>query len=334
MSTGQDGSSQQGDSSQQGGSSQPITAQFVMPWFMGAAWIPKFDGDKTKFVEWRCQVEAMLRAQGLNPEQQADFLLGALEGEAKREMRLVEPQNKNTGQKVLESLKKLYSKPTTKAKLRANFFNCKQKNDENVNTFILRLREVFSRWREQDADGTDQQDDLLLDQLIVGLRAGPIKQELSRQIRRDETMTFTAVCSEARALERELQEEEDPTLSHRVMAPTSRDTKVDLEALKDQIRADLRQGLIGEMKEQMKALSANLMEEVKAQLASRDLPPAPRPPPRDHAARAPAGPMRGRQTAAPSYQWDAQGRPICQNCGEAGHVQRHCEQRPVGRRGF
>lgn len=95
------------EETQGGSSSQPITAQFVMPWFMGAAWIPKFDGDKTKFEEWRCQVEAMLRAQGLNPEQQADFMLGVrLEGEAKREMHLVESQHKNTGQKVLEALKK------------------------------------------------------------------------------------------------------------------------------------------------------------------------------------------------------------------------------------
>lgn len=193
---------------------------------------------------------------------------------------------------------------------------------------------MFSRWREQDVDGTEQRDDLLLDQLIVGLCTGPIKQELSRQIRRDTTMTFTAVCSEARALERELQEEEDTTLSHRVTVPTTRDTKADLESLKDQIREDLRQGLIGEMKEQMKALSANLMEEVKIQLANRELPPTPRAPPRDHMARASAGQMRGRQAAAPSYQWDARGRPICQNCGEAGHVQRHCDKRPSRRWDF
>lgn len=321
-------------SAPQGGSNQPITAQFIMPWFMGAAWIPKFDGDKSKFEEWRGQVEVMLRAQGLNPEQQADFLLGALEGEAKRELHLVESENKNTGQKVLEALKKLYSKPTTKAKLRANFFNCKQRSDENVNAFILRLRELFSRWREQDTAGTEQRDDFLLDQLMVGLRTGPIKQELSRQIRRDATMTFATVCSEARALERDLQEEEDGTFSHRVTAPTNRDTKADLESWKDQIREDLRQGLIGEMKEQMKALSADLMEEMKAQLATREVPPAPRAPPRDHTARAPAGQVRERQTAAPSYQWDAQGRPICRACGEAGHVQRHCPHRPSGRRDF
>ena len=67
-----------------------------MPWFMGAAWIPKFDGEKARFVGWRAQVEAMLRAQRLNQQQQAGLVLGTPEGEAQ---------------------------------LRAGFFNCKQRAD-------------------------------------------------------------------------------------------------------------------------------------------------------------------------------------------------------------
>lgn len=129
------------NSQTQGSSNPTVTAQFVMPWFMGAAWIPKFDGDKTKFEEWKGQVGAMLRAQGLNQQQQADFLLGALEGEAKRELQLVEPENKNTGQKVLDVLQKLYAKPATKANLRANFFNCRQRGCKCI--YIKAARTLF-----------------------------------------------------------------------------------------------------------------------------------------------------------------------------------------------
>lgn len=101
----------------QGSTNSSLTAQFVMPWFMGAAWVPKFEGDKAKFAEWRTQVEAMLRAQGLNQQQQADFVLGALEGEAKRELQLIAIRDKNTGQKVLDILQRLYAKTATKAQL-------------------------------------------------------------------------------------------------------------------------------------------------------------------------------------------------------------------------
>lgn len=231
-----------------GGSNNPaIMAQFVMPWFMGAAWFLKFDGNRAKFGEWRVQVEAMLRAQGLSEQQQADFLLGALEGDAKRELHLVQPSSKNTGAKVLQQLQTLYAKPTTKAQLRASFFNCRQCADETVSAYILRLRELFSRWQERDAGGTEDGEDLLLDQLMVGLCAGPIKQELSRQLRRDERLTFSTACKEARALEQELQEGEEVAISQRVTAPPPRNDRSHLEQLKSQLREELQQDLMGEM---------------------------------------------------------------------------------------
>lgn len=248
----------------QSSTSPIVTAQFAMPWFMGAAWVPKFDGNKAKFVEWRVQVEAMLRAQGLSQQQQADFVLAALDGEAKRELQLIPPRDKNTGAKVLEILQRLYATLATKAQLRASFFNCKQRPEESVSVFILRLRELFSRWQEQDRDGTDKDEDLLLDQFMVGLQPGPMKQELSRQLRRNQHLTFTDACKEARALEQELQDGEPAILSHRVTMPSPKSTIItDVEKLKGQIQAELQAELMGEMKkeiiEQIKALSTNLI---------------------------------------------------------------------------
>ena len=191
------------------------------------------------------------------------------------------------------------------------------------------------------AEGEDEEgDDLLLDQLMVGLQAGPIKQELSRQMRRNERMTFAATCREARALEQELQDGEDAILSQRVTVPArSSTTTANVAQLKDQIQAELQQELIGEMRkeilEQMKALSANLMEEVRTQFSTREVPPAPTTQPRDrHIPQAPPARQRQAGTMAPVYQWDAQGRPICQSCGAAGHVQRRCPRRPSGSQDF
>lgn len=65
----------------------------------------------------------MLQAQGLNQQQKADFVLGALEGKAKLELQLIAILDKNTRQKVLDILQRLYAKPVTKAYLQASFFN-------------------------------------------------------------------------------------------------------------------------------------------------------------------------------------------------------------------
>lgn len=309
-----------------------------MPWFMGAAWVPKFDGDKTKFVEWRAQVEAMLRAQGLGEQQQADFILAALDGEAKRELQLIPHRDKNTGDKVLEILKSLYATLTTKAQLRANFFNCKQRPEESMSGFILRLRELFFKWQEQDREGTEEDEVLLLDQFMVGLQSGPMKQELNRQLRRNQRLTFTDACKEARALEQELQDGEPAILSQRVnMLSPKYTTTPDIEKLKSQIQAELQTELMGEMRkeiiEQIKALSTNLMEEVRMQFSSRT-PPTPGAPRMPHRTVTPQA--RGQQSspAAPTYQWDAQGRPICLRCGVPGHVRRRCPQRSLQSQDF
>lgn len=48
----------------------------------------------------------MLRAQGLSRQQGVDFVLGALEGDAKKEMQLVDIREKDTSEKVLDFLSK------------------------------------------------------------------------------------------------------------------------------------------------------------------------------------------------------------------------------------
>ncbi|KAJ8334389.1 hypothetical protein SKAU_G00400280 [Synaphobranchus kaupii] len=118
------------------------STSFTFAWFMCAPWVPKFSGEKgtVKFREWRVQVQAMLRAQALIEEQQADFVLGALEGIARREMRLHGKwQQQNIG---------------------------------------LLWKELEERWSEQEPGMEDEDDALLRDQFLLGLSDGPLIQEL------------------------------------------------------------------------------------------------------------------------------------------------------------
>lgn len=313
---------------EEGGSGSAITAQFTMPWFMGAAFIPKFNGQTNKFDQWRAQVTAMLRAQGLNRQQEVDFVLEALEGDAKREMHLVDSREKDTSEKIFQLLQSMYAKPVSKSQLRSTFFNCKQKVDETVDAFILRLRELFYKWQEQDEEGAADDNNLLLDQLMGGLKRGQIKQELNRQLRRQNRMTFKEACREARALAQEFQEEEEEVLSNRVQYTPHRPTAPNPEQLKTQIKAELKEELLGEIKteikEQLKSLSSELVSEIRAQFSTHN-PPALTPPtyarPRSHSTNNP-------------YQWDAEGRPICVSCGVAGHLQRRCPQKSARSQDF
>ncbi len=83
---------------------------------------------------------------------------------------------------------------------------------------------------------------------MVGLQPGSIKQELSRLMRRTECMNFTDACTEAQALEQELQDGEVAILSQKVTVPVPRSTTAaDLKELLGQIQAVLQTELMGEL---------------------------------------------------------------------------------------
>ncbi|KAJ8341836.1 hypothetical protein SKAU_G00341270 [Synaphobranchus kaupii] len=85
---------------------------FAFPWFMCGQWVAKFSGGEgtVKFREWKVQVQAMLRAQVLTEDQQVDFVLGALEGTAWREVWLLGEQQ--TFVAMWKELDKRYGQPT------------------------------------------------------------------------------------------------------------------------------------------------------------------------------------------------------------------------------
>ncbi|XP_041967792.1 uncharacterized protein LOC121724918 [Alosa sapidissima] len=300
----------------------------LMPWFMGGPWIPKFSGKGggATYGEWQAQIEAFLRAQGLSGQQKLDFILSALEGEAKQEVLLAEPDKRDTDTNLFALLKTLYGKAEPVAQLRAKFFQCRQGVDEGVGAFVLRLRELHHRWRAVDPAPVGGDDEMLRAQFLMGLKPGPVQQELQRQPRRLPGLTFAETCTEAKALEKELQQEEAHVCRTQMaqLAPTATATDPTWQQWKDSLKSELQQ----ELKEQVSALSKNLLEEFK-KLHLQDSQGEVIQRIRDAPATASSSrPRHTRPAGEPrSFQWDAQGRPICRDCGESGHVQRFCPRR-------
>ncbi|KAF3843737.1 hypothetical protein F7725_002586 [Dissostichus mawsoni] len=92
----------------------------------------------------------------------------------------------------------------------------------------------------------------------------------------------------------------------------------DSQALWDSLRAELQQDL----KDQMLTLGKSLMEEMRGQIANLSLGPVDSTVQRQNPQAGPA--FQPRQpppgTARTQFQWDPQGRPICLECGQAGHT--------------
>lgn len=294
-----------------------------MPIFPGAPWLPKFKGtaDDIKYIEWKEQIQGILGAQELEEATSVAIIIGALAGEAKRQVNVLEAAEKNTVAKVFTYLDSLYSERTPHAVLRSQFFSCVQRPSESMPSFLLRLRELHSRLRQHDPDGPPSAANLR-DQMLMGLRESPLSQALKVYARRNPDQDFTALRQEALLLEGEYgRPQAEVTCSAvdnsyvrpRVPTPQEADWK---EAMKREIMEDV--------KSQMKGLAQDLMKEIRPLLQS------PTPPPLHSPRDRPPPVQTRRDSPQPSYSndWDEQGRPICRHCRRAGHMARNCRSRP------
>ncbi|KAJ8254743.1 hypothetical protein GJAV_G00196890 [Gymnothorax javanicus] len=266
--------------------------------FVISPWVPKFSGKggADALREWQAQMEAFLRAQGLSGQQKVDFVLSALEGDARREVSLAGAIKRNTEADIFTLLRALYGGGESVAQLRAHFFQCWQGAEEGVASFTLRLRELHQRWRAVDAAPAGGDDEMLRAQFSMGLRPGSVQQELQRQLRHLPYMTFASTCAEAKALERELDQREAQVCKAHVAQAAQVAPAVDPSWQK--WRESLKLELQEELKDQVAAMSKVLLDDLKKFHLHDPLVAAHR----DHNAPTVAAPSWPRSTQGPSRE--------------------------------
>lgn len=309
--------------------------QAMLPFFMGAPWTQRFGGrgSELNLKEWEAQIKYFIGIQGLRQPQQLQFILGSLEGEAKREILALEEANRDTAEKIFDRLTLLYGDNTPIAALRAQFFNCRQGPKQSIRSFALQILEMFSRLRRRGSAGLGDGDALARDQFVMGLRDGHTRQALKAQLRRDPNMTFEDMRQEALELEEDQSEQGEQHGCMNVRSSeTSTVTAVTAAAAAPETdwKQELRTEIMKDVQEQITAMSKAILEELRA---SR--PTAPRPPrERSQSEGAWEGRWASNRSTRPKFQWDDQGRPICNKCGEAGHVSRQCPPRRASQGDF
>lgn len=169
------------------------------------------------------------------------------------------------------------------------------------------------------------------DQFVMGLRDGHTRQALKAQLRRDPNMCFEDVRKEALELEEDQSEQSEPAGCMNVR--NSEDPTVTAAAAAVPVtdwKQELRTEIMKDVQEQIAAMSKAILEELRA-----NRPTIPRPPrERSQSEGTWEGRWPSNRPARPKFQWDDQGRPICNKCGEAGHVSRQCPPRRASQGDF
>ena len=90
----------------------------------------------------------------------------------------------------------MYGDKATASVLRSQFFNARQETHEDISSFALRLQEDFLRLKRKDSRGLRDDDVLLRDHLIEGLRDPTTKGEFRAKILLDDSLTFETIKAE------------------------------------------------------------------------------------------------------------------------------------------
>lgn len=61
------------------------SGMMMLPWFLDGPWVPRYEGKRNSILlsEWHNQMELYLWAQTLTAAQRVDFVMSALQGDAR-----------------------------------------------------------------------------------------------------------------------------------------------------------------------------------------------------------------------------------------------------------
>lgn len=273
----------------------------------------KFKGKDSEIGlgEWKSNMETMFVLQGIPQDFRAELTLCCLEGKAKREILILPRERRNTAELIFNELDKLYGDRTTASVLRSQFFNARQEPHEDVSSFALRLQECFQRLKKKDSRGIGNDDVLLRDHLVEGLRDASVRGEFRTKILMDDTLTFDSIKNEL-VLREQAYGEAAGLLQCFTTRGENKPTFKDLEQIKMELKAEMTK----QMTNQFDELSQTLIKEVRAELnqtrvSDFDYNPT----------------KRGFRPRISSNKYDERGNPICNRCSQSGHIARYCQGR-------
>lgn len=271
--------------------------------------------------EWKSNLKTTFVLQGVPNDFRAELTLCCLEGKAKREILILPPEKRNTAELIFGELDKLYGDRATASVLRSQFFNARQEPHEDISSFALRLQEDFLRLKKKDSRGIRDDDVLLRDHLIEGLRDSAMRGEFRAKILLDDSLTFQTIKAELSLREQAYGEtfEQAHCLAMRGHNQVNFPHVKDLEQIKTQLRDEMNT----QMSNKFNELSQSLIQEIRSELHQRTpreaewSQPAPRSGP----------PRRNRPRLGSANRYDGQGNPICNLCSQPGHIARSCTNR-------
>lgn len=123
-------------------------------------------------------------------DRKVDYLMDHLSGEAKDEVRMHQPPDRDTADKILKILTDVYSNTESVAQLQTAFFQRKQRLDEPLQHYSLELMKMMAKIVKKDDKSVGDPDLMLTEMFINGVRDRQLHRDLRRQALEHPSMKF------------------------------------------------------------------------------------------------------------------------------------------------
>lgn len=279
----------------------------------------EYNKDGRSVEEFIEEVERVLRARDQTQEEQLDFIISLLRGPALEEVRLCVGNQSRQASDLFTFLREAFGERRSGTQLLQTFYNRKQLDGEDLRNYSHALSRLLSSVAKQSPGGLANEEGILRDQFVEGVRDAALRRELRKIIREKPHLTLLEVRNEAVLWS---MEESRPTRVansrpvHSELLGETGGTSVGSEKqttlLNDILQVISRQDK--RLNEQEQTIS-ELTKAVKELTVQRSV----------------SVPQNYAPVSKPPPRFTEEGEPICFRCNGVGHISRHCTVRRGGR---
>ena len=279
---------------------------------------PRFSGvmvqDGLTVEDWVEEAKKSLSLRQTPPTQQAAFLCDLLDGEAKREIKFLNADDRANPESIFSVLLINFGCDQTYVTLQRQFFQRRQQENESIREFSHALLHLMDLLKCKDPRGVSRPELVIRDTFIENVRDAKLQRELAHLVRQHPNHSFTEVRKAAIKWEKR-----GPPIG----TPRARAYSCDSHA------SEAGHGEVDT--NAISVSSSNELAELKECLRKQQLqldailkhlgPPSsafPSVPTYVHSQDPPNG------NRPKPYRFQPDGKPICMRCNKAGHIARFC----------
>ncbi|XP_023807866.1 uncharacterized protein LOC111946903 [Oryzias latipes] len=272
--------------------------------------LPDFGGGSVRggdesVEEWIAEMKSAFRVMKTPHDDRVELVKQHLKGEAKATVKFMLTEPIDSVEEIFDILIQTYGDKTPIGTRLKEFYERKQMPGETIRSYAYDLQDRLEHVIRREPKRVPDPDVVLKEQLVLGLKEDFLRRELKRKVHEMRSLTFVELLQAAIDWSEEEEMPSDPATLGRPKIRGGVNAAVAMEEKPSSLTMEM-------LHEEIKRISAR-QEELYHALQRK-------------------GEEAGQRAAAPRRVAlrDSEGRYICYNCGEPGHVSKHC-LRKVGK---